>query len=73
MLINQPVFELFVPDKEAPTEADMIEVAKTQHPLPIPWVEAIDIANAVAFLVSDEARFITGATLQVDAGENLMN
>ena len=27
-----------------------------------------DIGNAVAFLVSDEARFITGAVLRVDGG-----
>jgi NAD(P)-dependent dehydrogenase (short-subunit alcohol dehydrogenase family) len=27
-----------------------------------------DIANAVAWLVSDEARYVTGVTLPVDAG-----
>ncbi len=32
------------------------------------WMEADDIANAVAFLVSDEARFITAEHLSVDAG-----
>lgn len=73
MLINEPVYRLFVPDKESPTEADIRAVGETMHPLPTPWVEAVDIANAVAFLVSDEARFITGATLPVDAGENLIN
>jgi NAD(P)-dependent dehydrogenase (short-subunit alcohol dehydrogenase family) len=31
-------------------------------------VEAVDIANAVVFLASDEARFITGVALPVDAG-----
>jgi NAD(P)-dependent dehydrogenase (short-subunit alcohol dehydrogenase family) len=51
----------------------MREVAETLHPMPTPWVEASDVANAVAFLVSDEARYITGATLPVDAGENLIN
>jgi len=73
MLLNEPVYGLFAPDKEKPTEADMRAVTETLHPMPTPWVEAIDIANAVAFLVSDEARFITGATLPVDAGENLIN
>ena len=29
---------------------------------------AEDIANAVAWLVSDQARYITGVTLPVDAG-----
>ncbi len=28
--------------------------------LPVPWVEPVDISNAVLFLASDEARYITG-------------
>jgi SDR family mycofactocin-dependent oxidoreductase len=36
--------------------------------LPVPAVEADDIANAVAWLVSDAARYVTGTTLPVDAG-----
>ena len=34
----------------------------------MPWVELLDLANAALFLASDEARYITGATLPVDAG-----
>ena len=36
--------------------------------LPVPLIEAQDLANAVAWLVSDEARYITGATIPIDAG-----
>ncbi len=36
--------------------------------LPIPMVEPEDISNAIAWLVSDEARYVTGVTLPVDAG-----
>jgi (+)-trans-carveol dehydrogenase len=36
--------------------------------LPIPWIEPIDVANAVVFLLSDEARYVTGISLPVDAG-----
>src|SRR5581483_3292846 len=36
--------------------------------LPVPLVEAIDISNAIAWLASDEARYVTGVTLPVDAG-----
>jgi SDR family mycofactocin-dependent oxidoreductase len=36
--------------------------------MPVPAVEAEDIANAVAWLVSDAARYVTGVTLPVDAG-----
>jgi NAD(P)-dependent dehydrogenase (short-subunit alcohol dehydrogenase family) len=38
------------------------------HALPIPWVHALDISNAVLFLGSDEARYVTGTELKVDAG-----
>ena len=36
--------------------------------LPVPMVEAVDISNAIAWLVSDDARYVTGVTLPVDAG-----
>ncbi|MCW0213018.1 MAG: mycofactocin-coupled SDR family oxidoreductase [Pseudonocardia sp.] len=36
--------------------------------LPVEMIEARDISNAIAFLVSDDARYITGVTLPVDAG-----
>jgi NAD(P)-dependent dehydrogenase (short-subunit alcohol dehydrogenase family) len=36
--------------------------------LPVPVLEPDDIANAVAWLVSDAARYVTGVTLPVDAG-----
>ncbi|SDT63717.1 mycofactocin-coupled SDR family oxidoreductase [Jiangella sp. DSM 45060] len=36
--------------------------------LPVPMVEAVDISNAILWLVSDDARYVTGVTLPVDAG-----
>ncbi len=36
--------------------------------MPVEMVEPIDISNAIAWLVSDEARYVTGVTLPVDAG-----
>jgi SDR family mycofactocin-dependent oxidoreductase len=36
--------------------------------LPIPWAEPVDVANAVLFLASEEARAITGVALPVDLG-----
>jgi SDR family mycofactocin-dependent oxidoreductase len=39
-----------------------------QNALPVPMVEAVDISNAILFLVSDAGRYVTGVTLPVDAG-----
>ncbi len=36
--------------------------------LPVPWVEPEDVANAVVFLASANARYMTGAEFVVDAG-----
>jgi NAD(P)-dependent dehydrogenase (short-subunit alcohol dehydrogenase family) len=36
--------------------------------LPVDMVEAVDISNAILWLVSDDARYGTGVTLPVDAG-----
>jgi SDR family mycofactocin-dependent oxidoreductase len=36
--------------------------------LPVEAVDAMDVANAVAWLASDEARYVTGTVLPVDAG-----
>ncbi|MFE9320985.1 mycofactocin-coupled SDR family oxidoreductase [Nocardia sp. NPDC052278] len=68
MLLNEPTFRMFRPDLENPTVDDFIPVAQMFHVLPIAWVEAEDISNAVLFLASDEARYITGVALPVDGG-----
>jgi (+)-trans-carveol dehydrogenase len=62
-------YDLFRPDK-APgaTYEDFVEVAKAMHRLPIAHVEPVDVSNALVFLASDEARYITGITLAIDAG-----
>jgi len=36
--------------------------------LPVPWIEPEDVAAAVVYLASDEARFITGSQFVIDAG-----
>jgi NAD(P)-dependent dehydrogenase (short-subunit alcohol dehydrogenase family) len=40
------------------------------HALPIPVVEPEDVANAIVFLASEQARYITGTVLDVAAGSN---
>lgn len=36
--------------------------------LPVPMIEAVDISNAILYLVSDDGRYVTGVTLPVDGG-----
>lgn len=71
MIMNEGTWKMFRPDLENPGADDMAPICQMFHTLPIPWVDAVDISNAVLFLASDEARYITGVTLPVDAGSCL--
>jgi SDR family mycofactocin-dependent oxidoreductase len=42
--------------------------ASMANALPIPLIEPVDVSNAIIWLCSDEARYVTGVTLPVDAG-----
>jgi len=70
MIQNAPTYELFAPDlaEKDRTKERLTERFQTLNALPIPWVEPVDISNAVLFLASDQARYITGVPLPVDAG-----
>jgi (+)-trans-carveol dehydrogenase/(-)-trans-carveol dehydrogenase len=68
MIQNEPTWRLFRPDLEHPTEADFAPASQAMNALPIPWVEPVDISNAVLYLASDESRYVTGVALPVDAG-----
>lgn len=45
-----------------------IAVKSAGNLLPVPWIEPQDVADAVLFLVSEKARFITGSQFVLDAG-----
>jgi SDR family mycofactocin-dependent oxidoreductase len=68
MTLNPATFARLRPDLENPTAEDVMEVLSRNHLLPVPWVESEDVSNALLFLVSDDARYITGTQLVVDAG-----
>ncbi len=68
MIMNDALFRLFVPGDPDPSVDQVAAVSQSMNALPIPWVQPSDISNAVAFLVSDEARYVTGVALPIDAG-----
>ncbi|MGO1411205.1 mycofactocin-coupled SDR family oxidoreductase [Microbacterium sp.] len=70
MIQNQTIYSLFTGKADA-TKEEFAESSGRVIPLPIPWVESVDISNALLFLSSDEARYITGVPLPVDAGNQL--
>jgi NAD(P)-dependent dehydrogenase (short-subunit alcohol dehydrogenase family) len=61
MIVNEAIQRML-----AARAATGVETLKNL--LPVEMVEPIDISNAVLWLVSDAARYVTGVTLPVDAG-----
>lgn len=69
MIQNDVVRGGFRPDLDRPpTVEEFADAATAMNMLAIPWVDAVDVANASLFLASDEARYITSVSLPVDAG-----
>jgi (+)-trans-carveol dehydrogenase len=68
MVDNETTKVLFLPDIDKPSTEDLAQVMRPMNMLPMAWIEPIDISNAVLFLASDEARYITAVRLPVDAG-----
>lgn len=69
MIDHVGMYRLFRPDLETPTHEDFREALEGgMNVMPTPWVEPRDISNAVVWLASDEARYVTGVALPVDAG-----
>ena len=68
LLHNEDLYKVFRPDIENPTADDVLPAFNMFQAMPIPYVEPRDISNAVLFFASDEARYITGINLRIDAG-----
>ena len=39
--------------------------------MPIPYIDPVDVSHLVAYLASDESRYMTGMNLRLDAGAML--
>ncbi len=70
MCHNPLTYGLFRPDLDDPTIDDVRDTFGTLNPMGVPWLELSDATEAVLFLASDEARYITGTALDVAGGWN---
>lgn len=68
MIQNPGTYAMFAPDHTNATQEDALPAFRSLNALDVPWIDPVDVSNAVLFLASDEARYITGVTLPVDAG-----
>jgi NAD(P)-dependent dehydrogenase (short-subunit alcohol dehydrogenase family) len=67
MFHNPAMYKLLTGDENASRES-VAERMKALSPMGIPWVKSRDVSLAVIFLCSDDARYITGASIAIDAG-----
>jgi NAD(P)-dependent dehydrogenase (short-subunit alcohol dehydrogenase family) len=68
MLQNDAMYRLFRPDLENPTRADAEPAFGAMHKLPVAVIDPGDVSEAVLYLASDAARYVTGQQLKVEAG-----
>jgi SDR family mycofactocin-dependent oxidoreductase len=69
LVINAETFRLFAPDVADPTPEDVRAPFAALNILPdVPWIEPEDVSEAVVWLCSDAARYVTGIALPIDAG-----
>ena len=68
MIMNEATYRVFLPDDPHPTREKFAVPAGEMNALPVPWIQPGDVSDAVLFLASDEARYITGISLPIDAG-----
>jgi SDR family mycofactocin-dependent oxidoreductase len=61
MVLNEPM-QAWIQENAA------LAASGLQNALPVELIEASDVTNAILWLVSDKARYITGVALPVDAG-----
>jgi SDR family mycofactocin-dependent oxidoreductase len=75
ILLNDAAYRRAFPDKPNPTKEEFIARMEANPYLPqgVPWVEPIDVTNAILFLLSEEGRYISGEAMTVAAGSIASN
>lgn len=70
MMMNDAVRHVFAGDRTQ-TDEEYIEAVSSLNAMPA-FLDPVEVSHAVAWLVSDESRFVTGTTVSVDAGNALL-
>lgn len=72
LIMNQAMFDMFAPHIENPGIDDVRGAFASLNALAdVPWIESSDVSEAVLWLASENAKFITGVALPVDAGNTV--
>jgi SDR family mycofactocin-dependent oxidoreductase len=70
MVVNDAMVQALSGGAPGATFDDILPTLGALHVMPLPLLEAEDVTNAVLFLMSEEARGVTGAVLDVSAGNS---
>ena len=70
LLQNEYIYSLFRPDLEKGkiTKEDFAPASRYFQALPVDWLEPEDVADLVLFLASEDAKYISGDNIRIDAG-----
>ena len=69
LMNSEGIYQIFRPDMQGPVSKDDFQPASEfYHALPTPWIEPEDVAELVMFLASDASKYLTGASIPIDAG-----
>jgi len=71
LLHNDDIYRAFRPDLKNPTREDAVLAFPAMQAMPIPYIDPSDVSALVAFLASDESRYMTGLNIRLDAGAML--
>jgi NAD(P)-dependent dehydrogenase (short-subunit alcohol dehydrogenase family) len=68
LIHNRDVYKAFRPDLDEPSREDAMLSFPAMQAMPIPYIDSADVSALVCYLASDEARYVTGQNLRIDAG-----
>ncbi len=68
LALSEASYKLYRPDLENPGREDAAVPLQQLNLLPVPWLDPIDVSEAILYLTAESGRYVTGTTMAVDAG-----